>query len=231
MQVSGNVSKYLLLLDDWDSEFEDICNKAMVGYMRDYIPRVNAESGTRRKKSLERMQEALSERGLDWQEVDETTILTHLGQCIFHIRKTVGIDVSLAYHGIDNAPYFHCTASETDLADAIESCAEVDRTFRKLLKERRLKLKQDEMISELELPSVELIVEQYLKPRGIRYMLKRKETDNVLEIQIVNNIWMAKTVNMDTLEDDLILVPYLINRPECIKRDGRGFKVVHKWHW
>lgn len=231
LQVSNNVSRYLLLLDDWDSEFENICNRAMIGFMRDYIPRVNAEDGTRRKKSLERMQETLSERGLDWQEVDETTILAHIGPCLFHIRKAVGIDVSLAYHGIDNAPFFHCTASEAGLADAIESCVEVDRTFRKFLKERRLKLKRDEMISELELPSVELTVEQYLKPRGIRYILKRKETDNILEVQIVNDIWMAKPVNMDTLEDDLRLIPYLINRPDCIKKDGRGFKIFHKWHW
>lgn len=94
-----------------------------------------------------------------------------------------------------------------------------------------MQLKKAQMISEVDFPSVEFIAEQFLLPRSIRYNLFHSDTRNVLEIQIVQEIWMSKEVSSETLEDDLLLVPYLINRPDCIKSDGRGFSLFHKWNW
>lgn len=101
----------------------------------------------------------------------------------------------------------------------------------KLKEQRRIRFKKAQMISEVDFPSVEFIAEQFLLPRGIRYSLFHSDTINVLEIQIVQEVWMSKAVSSETLEEDLRLVPYLIKRPDCIKRDGRGFSVFHKWDW
>ena len=107
----------------------------------------------------------------------------------------------------------------------------MDRRSRELLEQRRLQARKDDMVSQVELPSVELMVEEHLGPRVIRYNLFHSDTDNVLEIQIIKEIWMAKAVSFETLEADLRLVPYLISRPDRIKQDGRGFAVFKKWDW
>ena len=196
------------------------------------VKKMNSECGSRKRKSLSLLQEELTERGLKWESISPDEILVSTGHCLFRVREKSGIDIALDYPESDKElSYQHCTAAESDIVDLIETFAELDRRTREEVVVRRLKAEKEQMISDIELPSAEIIVERFLKPRGIRYNLRRSDTHNVLEIQIVNEIWMSKSVNVETLEDDLRFVPYLIKRPDCIKRDGRGFSIVHKWNW
>ena len=222
-----------VLLNGTPDSLERFREKRMIGVFREDVDRTNREAGTRRRKTLATVREQLLERGCDgWVVESDVEITVPMLKCLFHIRERSGIDLAVTYQGDGRKPeYRHCTACEEDIADLLESCAEVDIRSRELLEQRRLQIRKEQMISEVELPSVELMVEQFLKPRGIRYSLCQSCTRNILEIQIVQEVWMSKAVSTETLEEDLSFVPYLIKRPDCVKRDGRGFEIIHKWDW
>lgn len=222
-----------VLLNSTADGLERLRKERTISVFREDVDRMNREAGTRRRKTLAMVEKQLLERGYNGWAVDsDEEITVPILKCLFHIRQRFGIDVAMTYQGYGRKPeYKHCTACEGDIVDLLESCAEVDVRSRELLEQRQLQIRKDQMISDIELPSVELMVEQFLKPRGIRYSLQRSGTRNVLEIQIVREVWMSKTVSAETLEDDLCLVPYLIMRPDRIKEDGRGFAVIHKWGW
>ena len=226
------ISAGLLLTDAPSKLAERYRQGQMTIVFKDDVKSMNSEFGSRCKKTLEGIRQELSSRGFDWTILCDNAVSVRIGQCLFRIRQKAGIDVDLAYSDPDcTSGYQHCTAVEVEIVDLLESIAEVDRRSCELLEQRRLQARKDDMVSQVDLPSVELMVEEHLGPRGIRYNLFHSDTDNVLEIQIIKEIWMAKAVSFETLEADLRLVPYLISRPDRIKQDGRGFAVFKKWDW
>ena len=231
-KVAGGVPRAVLWSDIPGGKPEEMRQKQMQPVFQAAIEELNSSCGTRRRKTLEGIQAELDARGLSWKRASDEVIIAHIGDCNFHVRRRSGLDVALRHDGAEHlVQRFHCTACEADIVDLMEAAVKVDCRSRQLLEQRRLEANKDRMISEVELPSVELIAGQYFQPRGIRYTLTHSGDQNILEIQIVNEVWMKKAVSPETLEEDLRFVPYLIKRPDRIKEDGRGFQIIHKWDW
>lgn len=98
-------------------------------------------------------------------------------------------------------------------------------------KKDNFKEQQEKMISDIEYPYIECRVKDYLDPRGIVYRLEHWPTSIALVVQIVDDIWMEKTVSCQELDNLLGRIPYLIDRPDCIKQDGLGFRVIRRSRW
>jgi len=229
------VPRDFFFIDELRKELYISREESLVSCLNKQVKILNSDASSRKRKALSKVTEILSERDFRWEWKDiglegRLEVFTDLHS--FIIRYSGGLEVAL------NAPdrdgkihYCHCTAGERDLADLIMFIAAVDRKSLELLEHKSIKCHRDQMLSEIEFPSVELETAQFLNPRGIRYNLSQANGHNRLEVQIVNEIWMAKNVTTDSLEDDLRIIPYLLKRPDCIKRDGRGFSIFHKWGW
>jgi len=207
----------------------------LVSCLADQARILNSESGSKKRKSFSEMKEVLSNKGIRWVEQCSTESdqleVTIEGHSYF-IRFSKGVDVALEYkHNDGSRSWSHCTANEDDIADFILFMSAVERRSLELLEQKSLKCHREEMLSEIELPSVELEVARFLDPKGIRYNLSHSNGHNRLEVQIVKEIWMAKNVTLDSLEDDLRIIPYLLKRPDGMKEYGRGFSIFHKWDW
>ena len=211
---------------------EEYRQMELANTLRIDVKKMNSECGSRKRKSLSLLQEELTGRGLKWESISPGEILVSVGQCLFHISEKSGIDIALDYPESDKKlSYQHCTAKESDIVDLMETFAELDRRTREEVLVRRFKAEKEQMISDIEFPSIEIMAKDFLGPKGIKYRVTSSGTKNLLEIQIIKDLWMFKHVSMDTLERDLRLVPYLLKRTDCIKRDGRGFKLCYKYDW
>lgn len=91
---------------------------------------------------------------------------------------------------------------------------------------RRLELERNRMICDISMPTVELEASRFFTPRGINYSVRIDSYQGriFLAVQLIGNIWIEKAVTLESLEADLRIVPFLIKRPDCVRRDGRGFR-------
>jgi len=213
---------------------EKLRNMQLYDIFRYQADCLNVRCGTYCRKTVRMIAEELSARGFDWVDIfgDMTEITTAIDSSRFSICYNKGIDVR--YLIVDPSSSMskpvHCTACAEDIVDFLEFIAKVETHFDTLLKEKCLRAQKSKMVSDIEFPLVEMMVKGYMDPRGIQYNLFQKEDKIMLEVNIVKEIWMSNRVTSKDLESLLGIVPYLIKRPDCIARDGRGFKIIRKYN-
>lgn len=199
---------------------------------KDLVRDMNGCCGSRCRKSLATLCDILSARGIRWESDIPMYLTVWVGESTVQVRYLGGIEIALdccdSLHGLE---FGHCTSRESDIADLIECIAAADRASRLLAEKRFQEADRNRMISEVEFPGVEKEVADFLVPKGIRYTLENCHGQNVLSVQIIKEVWMRKAISYESLWRDLQLIPYLILRPDCIKRDGRGFYIFHNWGW
>ena len=233
--VADGVPRFVIFKENPMEGMEMFRRKWMNEALVEQVRALNGKCGSRKRKSLESVGTELTNRDIEWMwGVDGNVkyLVARGGDCSLYISYDHGLGIALSYDDQKGSgPSTHCTAGECDLADLVELMFAVDVLSRKLAERKIVTANRDRMLGEITFPSIELDVARFLEPRGVRYILKKGITDIILEVQIVNEYWMKKSLNIETLEDDLRIIPYLINRPDCIKRDGRGFEITYRWEW
>jgi len=218
--------------EDLRNHVHNLCIQQFVVQMKDLVKSLNSECGTRTKKSLETLCSELSRREISWSEFAPNLISVHFGEITISAQYHKGLDIALDFTRNGHPrEWVHITTRENDVIDLMECIAASYLAIRDLVEKRYLEAGRDRMISEVEYPGVEKEVADFLVPRGINYTLENNRGENILSIQIIKEIWMRKAVSSEDIEQDLRFVPYLIKRPDCIKRDGRGFAIFHNWNW
>lgn len=234
-KVADRIPRTLLFNDDTRERIEKTRRDQMEETLSDLVLDMNRKCGSNRRKTVSAVGEELSDRGIDWTwmiEGDDRWLAARGKECSLHVSYDHGLEVALDYNEQKGSKrYFHCTAREGDLADLIEMMLSLDELSGKTVEQRRVIASRDQMLCEIEFPSVELEIAKYMESKGFRHVLRQSYGKIILEVQIVNEIWMKKAMELHTLEDDLAIIPYLIKRPDCMKRDGRGFQIFHKWDW
>ncbi len=231
-KIVGVIYSSLFFEDGTRSVAESQRTNSLIMHLSQFAREMNSAYGTRARKSIETLCAVLSERGIAWKEPTGDHLSVMIGECNISVAYNRGIEIALDSTKSGRPRlYMHCTASESDIADFIEFIAAADAASHILVEKRYQEAGRNRMISEVEYPGVEKEVAEFLVPRGIKYTLDNNRGENILSIQILKEIWMQKIVSYEDIEQDLRLVPYLIKRPDCIKRDGRGFAIFHNWNW
>ena len=225
----------MLLCADSRDRIEEARRESLEDTLSELVLTLNRECGSNRRKKVKAVGEELSRRDIVWawnaEEKDRLLVALSEGFSL-HVRYDHGLDIALSRDVLDGSlRYVHCTAREDDLADLVELVITLNARTRSRVEQRRLTASRDQMLSEIEFPSMKLEVTKFMESRGIRYILRQSLGRIMLEVQIVNEVWMKKAMSLETLEDDLAVIPYLIKRPDCIKRDGRGFVISRRWDW
>jgi len=232
LKTVGDIYSSLFFEDGTRSVAESQRANNLIMYISPLFREMNTACGTRARKSIASLCAVLSSRGIVWMKSSNECLNVKIGECDIFVAYNKGIEVALdsTKSGHDRQ-FMHCTASESDIADFIELIAAADASSRLLVEKRYQEAGRNRMISEVEYPGLEKEVADFLVPRGINYTLDNNRGENILSIQIIKEIWMRKAVSSEEIEMDLRLVPYLIKRPDCIKRDGRGFAIFYDWNW
>ena len=234
-RISDSIPRAMLLCSDSRERMEKARRESMKKTLTDLVLTMNRECGSNRRKKVEAVGEELSRRDIVWTwtaEGNDMHLVAMGKECSLHVRYDHGLEIALSYDGQNGRlGYDHCTAREDALADLVELVFTLDVRTKKSAEQRRMAASRDQMLSDIEFPSIKLDVAKYMEPREIRYELRESVGYIFLEVQIVKEIWMKKAMSLETLEEDLSIIPYLILRPDCIKRDGRGFKIFRKYDW
>lgn len=231
-EVIRYIPSQLYYIEGTRNHIQSQCNHNFISQFRNMVRDVNRDCGTRVRKTLGALRSELSSRGINWSESASGLISAHFGDITMTVRHKKGLDITLELADCLNPPeWVHITMCESDVADLMEYVAAAYLAVLNLIDKTIQETGRKQMISEIEYPVIEKDIADYLVPRGIRYTLENSDGKNTLFVQILKDIWIRKSVNMETLKQDLSIIPYLIKRPDCIKSDGHGYSLFHKWNW
>ena len=202
------------------------------GVFEKELDKLNAAHWSRKRKSIELVAAELEARGysysMTYEEESDTQFLdVTLRQSHFRLWYQHGLIIHFILPEKGGSP-LHCTAEASDVVDFLEYISKIHEILPGMYEKRHNEACKATIISEVEFPAIEQKVKDFMEPRGITYKLAHRGDWTRLEVQIVKEIWMAKIVHYEEIDDLLRIVPYLIKRPDCIKQDGRGFGIVHK---
>lgn len=210
-----------------------------------FISSMNEKVGVRKKKHIGALIETLQNRGILCHSLPDSkneAVLIKQNNCCVTVERQIGKGLFLTLENINfkgtDVSYGaactkkHVSASEEDIADLLEMFDHFLDLCNNVIASEEDKLRHQNLLSEIEMPVIEIKVGEYMQKKGInKYNLYIDNQGKIaLEVQIIDIYWMRNnTINLENLERVLGIIPYLIKRPDRIKEDGLGFESFKKW--
>lgn len=210
-----------------------------------FIRSVNTKAGIRKRKQIGTLTRILQNRGIVCHSIPSSkneSVSVKQNNCCTIIERQNGkglflILESVKYRGTDvvygvTRSKEHVSASEEDIADLLEMFDHFLDLCNKVIVSAENGLRQQNLLSEIEMPVLELKVKEFMQKKSIRNynLLIDNEGKSVLEVQMTGKFWMVNnTVNLENVDRILGIIPYLLKRPDRIAEDGLGFRTVTKF--
>ena len=210
-----------------------------------FIRLINTKAGVRRRKQLDTLTQILQSRGIDCHSIPDSkneSVSVKQSNCcaIIERRKGKGLFLALERVKIRGTDVVygaarskeHVTASEEDIADLLEMFDHFLDLCYNVITTEEDKLRQQNLLSEIEMPFIEPKVKEFMQRKGISNykLLIDNEGKTVLEVQMAGKLWMVNnTLNLENVDRVLGIIPYLLKCPDRIVEDDSGFSTITKY--